>query len=325
MSGNLDLKAWFGLTSSVKKPIFTVICPVNNEEVTVPLFFQRVEAVFRGLSDRYRCQLLFVDNCSKDSTQKIIVELSKQHPWVSLLAMSRNFGYQCSLEAGLRTATGDVFAFVDVDCEDPPEMFVDFLKHYEDGFDIVYGERVDREEAYLLKLARKLFYRGTRAVADDFFVLDMAEFSLFSSEVREAILKDNNSFPFIRASIGRVGYRLRNIPYKRHPRIAGKTHYNFLRMAIFAVAGILSSSTMLLRAPAYLFPFWFLGLVATFTAYQWTDQGLWLHVMILLGFLYCGFTLMGIALYSARTYKNVLNRPNYHIDRKATRLQLLET
>lgn len=302
--------------SHVERHSFAVICPVHNEEGTVRIFFGRLMAVLERLSERYRPELVFVDNDSSDSTRAVISELARNHTNVRLIALSRNVGYQCSVECGLRSIDADISAVIDVDCEDPPEMLAEMLAHFESGFDIVYGERVDRAENEMMKLGRRLFYRLTHAIADDLFILDMAEFCVMSRRVREAILADNNSFPFWRASIGRVGFSRKNIPYRREPRAAGKTHYNIWRIVVFAVAGILSSSTFLLRLPAYSFPIWVAAMCLLFLLAAASGSAATFQLMCLLGFLFCGFTLMSVALYTARIYKNGLNRPNYFVDTK---------
>lgn len=305
-------------------PVVTVICPVFNEETTIPLFFERISRVFEKVKTEVKATLLFVDNGSRDRTPDIIRELCTLHPNVYSIVLSRNFGYQCSVECGLTHARGDFFVVIDVDCEDPPELILEFLKHQREGYDIVYGERLDRPEGLILKSMRKVFYRLTRSIADDNFILDMAEFSLITKEVRDAITRDNNSFPFIRASIGRVGFRRKNVPYKREARIAGETHYNLWRMTVFAIAGILSSSTFALRLPAYLFPFWALLIVSlTGIGFAMGPHG-YLPILLLIslaGFGFCGFTLACIGIYLARVYKNGLQRPNVIIRNQLSKLQ----
>lgn len=171
-----------------------------------------------------------------------------------------------------------------------------------------------------MKGARKLFYRIVRRVADDEIILYMAEFSLFTAEVREAIVADRNSFPFIRSSISRVGFNRIGIAYRRHRRIAGKTNYNLPRMVVFAVAGILSSSTLPLRIPIYVFPFW-LCLTAILGIAQIETNSLWFGLLnLLMACAFFGGAVSFIALYVARTYKNALGRPNFHIHRKFTHL-----
>lgn len=302
-------------------PRLTIICPVYNEEKVVSLFFERALQVIKQLSARYQVDLLFLNNASTDGTYQSIEKLRQEHAFVYVITLSSNVGYQRSLECGLRNAKGDVITFIDVDCEDPPEMILEFVKYYEQGYDLVYGERVDREEIRLIKMLRKLFYHIVHRVADEDIILYMAEFSLITAEVRDAIVQDHNSFPFIRSSIARVGFHRIGIPYKRHRRIAGETHYNLLGMMIFAIAGILSSSTLPLRVPIYLFPLWLL-LTALLGAAQIATGNPWfLLVNALSACAYLGGTAAFTALYVARTYKNGLGRPNYVIHRRYTHMQ----
>jgi glycosyltransferase involved in cell wall biosynthesis len=287
-----------------------VLCPVFNEQQTIPLFFERIAGVFDRIQDKYEPRLYFIDNGCIDGSLKIIRDLHERFPNVFVIVLSRNFGYQCALETALRVAAADLYMMIDVDCEDPPDMLIDFLRFQDQGYDIVYGERVDRPESAGLKAMRYMFYRISHGVADDNFVLDMAEFSLITAEVRNAIIQDSTSFPFLRASIGRIGFLRKAVPYKRSARIAGVTHYNFFGMAVFAVAGILSASTLALRIPAYLFPVWAvvmtaIAIIAVASPAQWQ-----IPTLIATGFLFVGFSVTIIGLYVARIYKNGLNRPN---------------
>jgi dolichol-phosphate mannosyltransferase len=144
----------------------------------------------------------------------------------------------------------------------------------------------------------------------------MAEFALFTNEVREAVITEKSSFPFIRASIGRVGFQRFAIPYTRQRRIAGKSNYNFISMSIFAIAALLSSSTFFLRLPIYIFPLWIGALLAIGYLYVGHPSPFWAVAGTLTFALYVGFVLAFIALYVARTYKNVLERPNAFINRR---------
>jgi glycosyltransferase involved in cell wall biosynthesis len=303
-------------------PRLSIICPVCNEQATVPIFFERIKPVLDKLSERYKCELVFTNNASSDGTVDQIKAIAKDNPNVYLITISKNVGYQASLECGLRNAKGDVFVFIDVDCEDPPEMILDFVHWFEEGYDIVYGERVDRAEPRHIMLARKVFYRVLKMLADDDVILDMAEFSLLAGHVRDAIAKDHTSFPFIRASIGRVGFNRKGLPYKRHKRAAGVTHFRLLGMAHFAIAGILSSSTLFLRLPIYLLPFWLLAVTAlallrVYSGNPWLDAGILFLVLA-----YFGAAVSFIAIYVGRTYKNSLGRPNFVIDQKRSILQM---
>src|ERR1700680_203744 len=305
----------------MKTQQLSILCPVHNEEQVIPLFYGRIRPVMEKLAESYTVHLLFLDNASIDRSAQQIEKIRESWPATYLITMSRNVGYHASLECGLRNATGDLFVFIDVDCEDPPEMILEFVEKYEQGFDIIYGERVDRHESRAMKSARKFFYRLLAALADEEILLDMAEFSLFTREVRDAVLNENTSFPFWRAAIARVGFRRAAIPFKRHKRIAGDTHYNLFRMSIFAIAGILSASTLFLRLPIYLLPFWLLSLLLLGGGYMLT-QSLWYVVAAFLVFAaYVGATAAFTALYFARTYKNGLQRPNAFIDGSRSVLQ----
>lgn len=310
------------MAESNQKKHLTVICPVFNEMVSVPIFTERLKAVREQLCDRYDVDLLFTNNASTDSTLQEILKLREANPFIHVITLSRNVGYQASLECGLRMAVGDLFVFIDVDCEDPPEMILDFIKLFEQGnCDIVYGERVDRHEPLFILWGRKVFYRVLKAVADEEVILDMAEFSLMTEEVRDAIVDDSSSFPFIRASIGRVGFRRQGIPYKRDKRVAGHTNFNGLGLIYFAIAGILSSSTLFLRLPIQTLFFWLLAVAALAIARVYIDSR-WIDAGIILLFAsYLGSAVSFMAIYTGRTYKNSLNRPNFVISKQDSYLQ----
>jgi dolichol-phosphate mannosyltransferase len=301
-------------------PVLAVLCPVYNEETVIALFFERMRPVITALSSRMTVKLVFLNNASTDRTLAEIDALKKFWPAIYTVSMSRNVGYQASLETGLRHVAADLYAVIDVDCEDPPEMIATFVAKYDEGFDIAYGQRVDRPEPVPVKSARKVFYRLLRRIADDDIILDMAEFSLFTREVRDAIIDDRSSFPFLRASIGRVGFRRIAIPFTRERRIAGTTHYNLIGMTVFAVAGLLSASTLPLRLPIYLLPLWLLALGAVGAGAVATHSA-WLVLFDFMIFaVYVGATLASIALYVARAYKNGLQRPSAIIDSKRSDL-----
>ncbi len=310
------------MASEFDRPTLTIMTPVNNEEKALPEFFKRVYGVREKLKERYNVELLFTNNASTDRTLALINELRAEHPWVYVVTMTRNFGYKGSLECGLRSAKGDLFAFIDVDLEDRPEMILDFLRyHEEEGYDIVYGERADRTEPTHINFLRKVFYRTLQAFADEDIILDMAEFSLFTLEVREAMIQEKTAYPFVRASIARVGFKRKGIPYKRDPRIGGVSHFPPKSMVTFAIAAILSTSTLFVKLPVYLFPIWFLAIIAlsvwrVYNESRWIDAGI-----ITMCCAYFGLSLAFAALYVGRCYKASLRRPNYIISKKDTYAQ----
>lgn len=298
----------------------SILCPVYNEEGVIPLFMERIAPVIAALKERNEVRLIFLDNHSTDRTNAIIQEIIKAEKDVYVIRMSRNVGYQKSLETGLRTVVSELYAFIDVDCEDPPEMLLRFAEEIEDGRDFVYGIRTDRPEPDHIKRMRRVFYRVLNSISDEESLFLVAEFSMFTREVRDSAIAEINSFPFIRSNLVRVGFNRVGVPYVRQSRIAGTTNYNIIGMMVFAVAGILASTTLPLRLPIYLLPLWLLlvtafGVLAVVKTSAW-----WALATFLVAIAFIGASIAFVALYVARTYKNSLARPNAHIQHSLSRL-----
>ena len=289
----------------------TLITPVFNEEQCIQIFYKRCKIVFSELGSKYSFKILFINNASTDKTLEIIRGLIKLDERVEVISHSRNFGYQASIFSGLTHSSGDAFFIIDVDCEDPPELLSTFTLEYEKGYDLVYGERTSRPEFFLISLARKLFYRITRLIADSEFIKDMAEFSLISNRLRVEVVRSKSSFPFVRSSFGYVGFKRIGIPYRRSLRSAGSTHYNFFRMSQFAIAGILTASTFPLRLIGYFGFFIAMLNVIDFCLKNTISSD---AIIQLANNIFYIFSSMFIAVYIARIYKNSCGNPIYIID-----------
>lgn len=308
---------------SLDRPLVTIVCPVFNEERSVGLFYERFTNALARIEEKVRYELLFVNNRSTDRTLEIIKGLAAKDPRVNHITLSRNFGYQASITAGMRNARGDCVVNIDVDCEDPPELIPQFIERWLAGADIAYGIRHQREEFVLMHWARKLFYRLTRKLADHEIILDMAEFFLVDKRVRDYVLSSRSTFPFVRGQVGYVGFKREGIPYKRERRIAGETHYNVWGAIRFGAAGILSSSTLTLRLLAYVglfvFPLDVIAAVALVVAGRgWppVDLQRYLQAIVLvhLGWIVLGIGALG--LYLARLYKDSVGLPLYIVDER---------
>lgn len=298
------------MTATTGRPRVSIICPVLNEEAAVPIFYERLQKVLVGLRARYDFELIFTNNRSTDRTLDVIRELRGRDPEVQVLTFSRNFGYQASILAGLHYASGDAITIIDVDCEDPPEMLAVFLAEWENGYDVVYGLREKRNEPPWLSASRKLFYRLNRLVADSDVILDMAEFFLVTRAVRDAITANASTFPFLRTEVAFVGFEIKGIPYERQKRAVGRTHYNLVGLWLFAVAGIMASTTLPLRLAAYLFPL----LVVADVALLATGGAGAFRALVALSLLYLAFFASALCIYQARIYKNAVKRPLYIVD-----------
>jgi polyisoprenyl-phosphate glycosyltransferase len=300
-----------------------IIFPVYNEEENVTYFFERLKAVFEVVDQsRYDCLLIFTNNCSTDATLQRIRELEATYDWVYHLTLSRNFGYQLSVLSGITTVDADLYMICDVDCEDPPEMFHQFLEQIEQGRDVAYGIRTNRPDPMLMLFFRKSFYRLLQRIGDFTIVPYMAEFCMFKRTVREVIIANSNNFPFIRAEIGYAGFNRVGLPYRREPRRYGKTHYNYIRNFQFAWWGILTSTTVPLRAALYGVPFIILTNLLLLLLYRFGQISFeWatLNLLSLDGIYLSTFLGFG-TVYIARIYHNTLGRKRFIIDYVCSKL-----
>lgn len=292
----------------------SIVCPVYNEEEAVPIFYRRLTAALLPLEGGYDFDVLFTNNRSADRTLEVILALREHDPRVQVLTLSRNFGYQASVLAGLTHGGGDALVVIDVDGEDPPEMIPQFIAEWEKGYDIVYGRRDSRPEFIGIQWMRKLFYRILRVSGDSDIVLDMAEFALVTARVRDAMIDNLTTFPFLRAEIGFVGFDRKAIPYTRRRRTTGETHYNLWSMAAFAVGGILTASTLLLRlaafAAAILLP---LNVILLLLDVGFNVEKAF-RILVSLDLMYLVFFVGVLSIYAARIYKDGVRRPVFIVD-----------
>ena len=299
-----------------KRKLLSIICPVHNEQESIPVFYSRLQKAIAPLRKSYDFELLFINDCSTDKTLDVIKELRAKDPATSVITLSRNFGYQAAVLAGMKYSRGTGVFTIDVDCEDPPELIPQFVAKWEEGYDVVYGLREGRPEAKIIISMRKLFYRSLKVMADSDIVLDMAEFALISSHVRDIIVNNQNTFPFLRAEIGYVGFSRVGIKYDRQSRVRGQSHYNIWRMAVFAGGGILTSSTFAMRFAFYFLPVFILLNCVLLGVDLFTDSARLFKALITFDLVY-GISLLTVyGLYIARIYKNSISRPVFVIDWK---------
>jgi len=297
----------------------TVVVPVHNEEQNVPAFIERARPVLDGLEGIGAWDLLFVNNCSTDGTLALLHQAHATDRRIRVVSLSRNFGYHGAVTAGLTTADADLYAVIDVDGEDPPELLRQFIAEIRKGAHVAYGIRSQRPEPMTMVFMRRMFYYLNRLVADAEIVVWMAEFSMFRRVVRNAILAPRTTFPFLRAEIGYVGFKRVGVPYQRQKRMFGESHYNLWRMTTFAVGGMLSSSTFPLRFVLYFAAVIAVAYPAAVVLFGLSVPGATaLAAILALYFLLLGVPI--IALYLARTYKNGVARPVFVVDPESSRL-----
>ena len=295
-----------------------VIVPLHNETESINYFYNRLRSTLEGIKDLTRWEVIFINDGSTDNSLEKLKELRENDKRVNIISLARSFGYQNALQAGLTTVTANFYSIVDVDCEDPPELLEEFfhsIKH--EKIEIAYGIRSNREEPSWVVFFRKIFYLINRIIADNEIVMWMAEFSMFTHNVKLVTLLPRNTYLFLRNEIAYAGLKRKGFDYFRAKRKFGKTHYNFFRMTMFAIAGFLTSSTFPLRMIFYLSVFIGIMLPLMWVFFEVGLQTIAnLSVVILLYFSIICLSI--ISLYLARSYQNIINRPVYVIDPQQT-------
>jgi glycosyltransferase involved in cell wall biosynthesis len=223
-----------------------IVIPCFNEEGNLRETHRRVTQTISQAVHEY--ELVYVDDGSSDSTPQMLRKLQTDDPHVRVVYLSRNFGHQFAVTAGLAHARGDAVVIMDADLQDPPEVVHDMIEKWQEGYDVVYGVRTDREgETRFKLLTASLFYRLIRWLSDTEIPLDTGDFRLLDRKVVDAIVAMPERDRFVRGMVSWTGFRQIGVPYRRAARFAGETKYPLTKMVRFAIDGILSFSIKPLR------------------------------------------------------------------------------
>lgn len=231
--------------------LISVIIPAFNEEEVIHAFHSRMSEVFDRLPG-YRCEMIFVDDGSVDSTRRLIMELAASDPRVCAVALSRNFGKEAAMTAGLDVSKGDAVAIFDVDLQDPPELLLDFVENWEKGFDVVYAKRTRRDgETWLKKATAAAFYRVIRRLSRVSIPPDTGDCRLMTRRVVEQLVRLREHHRFMKGLFAWVGFPSVAVEYRRDPRVAGATKFNYWKLWNFALEGITSFTIGPLKIAMY--------------------------------------------------------------------------
>lgn len=229
----------------------SIVVPVLNEEDFVDLFLERMGPILRGLELRY--EILFIDDGSTDRTADVIRAACRRDPSVRLIRLSRNFGKEAAMTAGLEAATGDAVVPMDVDLQDPPELVAEFVRLWQAGYDVVYGQRVSRaSDTQTKRNTAGLFYWLFNKVSTLKIEPNVGDFRLMSRPAVDATLRLRERNRFMKGLFAWVGFRAVGVPYERQPRQAGSTKFNYWKLWNFALDGLTSFSTVPLRIWTYI-------------------------------------------------------------------------
>ena len=231
-------------------PLLSVVVPCFDEEAIISEMHRRLVASLEGVPD-LDFEIVYVDDGSRDATLDHLRGLQEADPRVRVLSLSRNFGHQIALTAGLAGASaggGDAIVTIDADLQDPPEIIPKMLERWRQGVDVVYGVRSDRAgETTFKRWTAKVFYRLIGRISETSIPPDAGDFRLMDRKVVGGFLAMPERDRFVRGMVAWTGFRQEPVSYRRHARRAGQTKYPFKKMLRFAVDSILSFSLLPLR------------------------------------------------------------------------------
>jgi polyisoprenyl-phosphate glycosyltransferase len=300
-----------------RPPRVSVAVPLCNEEAVIPQLLYRVGAALDGLPGGPH-EVVLVDDGSSDRTWQLLVEAAQQDSRLVAVGLSRNFGHQTALAAGLDHVSGDVVILMDGDLQDPPEAIPKLLEVYREGYDVVYVQRVGRKESWQLRLSYYVFYRLLAALSSTELPVDAGDFGLMSRRVVDEIRRMPEHHRYLRGLRKWVGFRQIGIPIERSSRQAGRTKYTGLKLFKLASDGIFAFSIIPLRAAAMV------GAVAILMSTLFSLYSLyakfWLHspqgftALILVITFLSGINLFFLGIigeYVGRVYEESKARPHY--------------
>ena len=223
--------------------LVSVVVPVCNEESNVPPFRERLTAALAG----HDFECIFVDDGSTDATPALVRDIAREDPRVKLVSLSRNFGHQAAIFAGLTFARGACVAVLDGDLQDPPELIPEMVRLCAKGADVVYGVHTSRKEGWLKRTAATIFYRLQTRVTRTKMPLDSGDFAVMSRRVVDLIVSIGERHPYVRGLRSWVGFRQVPFPYNRDRRRRGEPKYTLWKLLDLAVSGIVPFSVLPLR------------------------------------------------------------------------------
>jgi len=296
----------------------SVVVPIYNEEEVIEETYRRLTAVLEGMGGSY--ELVFVNDGSRDRTAEIVRALCRSDKRLKLIDLSRNFGHQIAVTAGLDYAAGRAVVVIDADLQDPPELIPEMVKRWREGFDVVYGKRIARKgETWFKVVTAKLFYRFLRAMTPVHIPVDTGDFRLMDRKVVDVMKAMRERSRFVRGLVSWAGFRQTALEYVRQERFAGETKYPLRKMLRLSADAITSFSTKPLKLAGILgFALsgaGFLYLLVVLYQRLFTDSTVpgWAS-LIVISLLFHGITLILLGVlgeYVGRIYEEVKGRPLY--------------
>ncbi len=242
------------------KSLLSVVVPAFNEEEVLPIFHKRITAVLASLD--IDSEIVYVNDGSTDKTMEVLQNIHEHDRRVAIVDLSRNFGKEIALTAGLDNAKGDAIVVIDADLQDPPELISELIKYWRQGYDVVYAKRTRRDgESLFKKVTSYGFYRILQRMSRVKIPEYTGDFRLLSRKAVDALKQLREQHRFMKGLFTWIGYAQKAVPYRRDPRHSGVTKWNYWRLWNFALEGITSFTIAPLKVATYL------GLLTAFGAF----------------------------------------------------------
>ena len=302
---------------------YSIVVPVYNEEEVARESYKRLKNVMDSTGEAY--ELIFVNDGSRDKTEEIITEICAEDPNVRLINFSRNFGHQTAITAGMDNSSGQAIVVIDADLQDPPEVILEMIEKWKEGYDVVYGQRAKRKgETVFKKLTAKMFYRFLRSMTSVDIPVDTGDFRLIDRKVCDVMSSLTEKNRYVRGLVSWVGFRQTAVTYVREERFAGETKYPLKKMLKFAMDAITTFSYKPLKLSIYI------GFIVALASFLYLLVVLYLRLFtdaavagwastLAVSLIFNGVTLMMLGIigeYIGRIYDEVKNRPLYIIREK---------
>ena len=300
----------------------SIIVPAYNEEESLPFLYERLTKLIDSI-DNYEFEVLFINDGSKDKTLEIIKHLRKKDKRFCYVNLSRNFGKEIAMIAGMDYAKGDAVIFIDADLQDPPELIPELIKYWEEGYDDVYAKRKSRDgETFLKKFTSKMYYTVLQKLTRIEIQKDTGDFRLLDRRCVNALKKLRESQRCSKSMFSWIGYKKKEVLFSRDARVAGRTKWNYKRLVDLAIDGITSFTTSPLRLATYIaiptfimLAAYFIYVIAKCIVVKEAIQAYQAIILLILFFSGIQILLFGIlGEYLGRIFNETKNRPLYLVD-----------
>ena len=305
---------------SSKKSKVSLVIPVYNEEVNIPILYEKLKTLFANdLKKNY--EIIFVNDGSQDNSENVLKNIAKENKKVKVINFSRNFGHQAALTAGMHKATGDCCISMDCDLQHPPHLIIEMIKRWEDGFEIVYARRKKRKDNFFKRVTATLYYFLLEKVGEIKIPRNVGDFRLIDRKVLDILNKCPERSRYLRGLVSWVGFKSTFIDFEMPNRQYGETGYSLKKMLKLAFDGLTSFSliplriSMLIGFLAVVIALTMLIAMLTLTIFSLRNFPIWVYLIVVL-FMFGGMNFICIWLlgeYIGRIYIEQRQRPLYII------------